>query len=288
MRTPNTQCLLCGKPLYRRPGEMENVRYSACRGCRARAQSVVGVTEKQRAGLSLGAQKGRNNRKGYRHAESSKRKTSVANKNWCAAHPELVAVRAAKIQGAKHYRWNGGVSRLNVAVRRLSAHRDWSDKVKARDRVCVRCGDGADLEAHHVVPLVDLLNQNAISTREQARASPELWDVSNGVTLCRACHYTEHGRTGAGAESKIGIVVSLCETCGAAFRRRPSAVARFCSRSCVTGSKGAANPNYKGGLAERRCVHCDSVFSVRPAVVRRGGGRFCGRDCVNDHRRKAA
>ena len=33
VRTPNTQCLICGKPLYRRPYEMAKVRFAACVRC---------------------------------------------------------------------------------------------------------------------------------------------------------------------------------------------------------------------------------------------------------------
>lgn len=43
MRTPNTQCLLCAKPLYRRPYEMAKVRYAACMACRSEAQKVSGI-----------------------------------------------------------------------------------------------------------------------------------------------------------------------------------------------------------------------------------------------------
>jgi very-short-patch-repair endonuclease len=35
MRTPNTECEICGLPLYRRPSELEKVNHVCCRGCRS-------------------------------------------------------------------------------------------------------------------------------------------------------------------------------------------------------------------------------------------------------------
>ena len=55
MRTPNAACIICAKPLYRRPYELAKVRYAACMDHRAKAQSVVGVTDAQRKGLALGS-----------------------------------------------------------------------------------------------------------------------------------------------------------------------------------------------------------------------------------------
>jgi len=56
-----------------------------------------------------------------------------------------------------------------------------SRAVKERDGWrCVRCGaSGVELHAHHIVPL--------------SRGGSN--DMSNLVTLCRACHEAEHGRS---------------------------------------------------------------------------------------------
>src|SRR5687767_3727707 len=113
MRTPNTQCLLCNKPLYRRPSELAKTRYAACMNCRSEAQKVSGITEKQLNGLSRGRMKGTNHRTGYRHKEESRRKASESHRRWCAENPEKVKERGEKLRGERHYRWNGGSSKLN-------------------------------------------------------------------------------------------------------------------------------------------------------------------------------
>lgn len=195
MRTPNTSCTLCAKPLYRRPSEMARTRYAACMACRARAQSVVGVTPAQSAALALPRKKGFNYRTGYVHREESKRKTAEANRAFWAAHPELATARGTKTRGDKAYNWNGGSSRLNTSIRQMTESRRWIDAVKARDGCCVRCGATDRLESHHRVELAELLGRLGIQNRDDARRHASvLWDLSNGETLCIPCHDDHHGR----------------------------------------------------------------------------------------------
>lgn len=57
----------------------------------------------------------------------------------------------------------------------------WADLVKARDGwKCAHCGSGKRLNAHHV---------------EMKSKRPDLiFEVSNGITLCKPCHMKEHRR----------------------------------------------------------------------------------------------
>lgn len=195
MRTPNAACIICAKPLYRRPNELAKVRYAACMAHRAQAQSVVGVTDAQAKGLSAGRVKGTNHRAGYRHRDESKAKASASHKLFCAANPEMVEARAAKRRGPLAYNWKGGASRLNVAIRQMRDSRKWMDAVKARDGVCLRCGSTEDLEAHHKVELAELLARlNVCNSDDARRHKAILFDLDNGETLCRRCHYAHHGR----------------------------------------------------------------------------------------------
>ena len=41
MRTPNTECVVCGKALYRRPFELARIRYAACLPHREQAKVDV-------------------------------------------------------------------------------------------------------------------------------------------------------------------------------------------------------------------------------------------------------
>lgn len=196
MRTPNTSCILCGKPLYRRPYELAKTRFAACMAHRAQAQSVVGVTESQRRGLSLGTKKGTNFRTGYKHREESKLKVSASNRAYWAANPERAAERGAKTRGENAYNWKGGSARLNTSIRTMTENRRWMEAVKTRDGACVRCGSTECLEAHHLKSLAQMTEELGIKSRDGARQyAAVLWDLDNGETLCQSCHLAEHGRT---------------------------------------------------------------------------------------------
>ena len=194
MRTPNTKCIVCEKPLYRRPKDMEKARFSACVKHRAEAQKLVGITEAQQAALSMGRQKGTNHLNGVPKTKQSNTKRSQSVKEWCKQNPEAVSARGEKLRGENHYRWSGGASKLNQAIRRMTENRKWMDAVKRRDGCCTQCGSGESLEAHHLKALAEIIQDNSIESVDEARRCPELWDVDNGVTLCQRCHYQEHGR----------------------------------------------------------------------------------------------
>lgn len=196
MRTPNCKCLICSKPLYRRPSDLAKVRHVACMEHRAEAQKVSGITSAQKSGLNQGRRKGTNNRTGFRHSAESREKTSAAHKAWCAENPDKVVARSAKTRGESHYRWNGGSSKLATSIRQMTEHRKWMDSVKERDGYkCVGCGSTEKLESHHKRLFSELLQEQQITNREEARNCKELWDINNGVTLCQKHHYETHGRT---------------------------------------------------------------------------------------------
>lgn len=194
MRTPNCVCVVCQKPLYRRPSELARIRHVACLEHRGQAQAASGVTEAQAAALKLGRRPGDNRRTGYQHRAESKAKTSVSHKAWCAANPEKVAARSEKTRGEAHYKWAGGVSKLAQSIRRMTEYRRWSDAIRARDGACVKCGSVAGLESHHKRLFSDLLREHNITSRDDARRCAALWDISNGETLCQEHHYEAHGR----------------------------------------------------------------------------------------------
>lgn len=195
MRTPNTECLMCKKPLYRRQSDMAKARYAACLSCRSQAQKVAGITPAQHGGLSRGRVKGANHRAGYKHKEESKLRAAEANKRFWAENPERAAERGAKMRGENHYGWNGGSSRLNTSIRQMTENRKWMDAVKVRDGRCQRCGSGDALESHHKIGLAEIIVRLGIRSRDDARKhAADLWDLANGETLCRPCHYQEHGR----------------------------------------------------------------------------------------------
>lgn len=202
MRTPNCKCVVCGKPLYRRPGHLKSVRHVACVVHRAEAQVLSGITPAQQRGLAAGRTKGTNHRTGYQHKASSKRMASAANKRYWSQHKDQLAERGAKTRGPNHYHWKGGSSRLNSSIRRMTEHRKWAEAVRERDGKCLVCGASNGLESHHVIELAVIVSLRGVRNRDDARACAELWDIANGETICQQCHCKKHGRkytpTGSG------------------------------------------------------------------------------------------
>ena len=262
MRTPNSECCICGKPLYRRPSQLGRVRHVACMVHRGLAQAQSGVTEAQKSALALGRLPGTNHRDGYSHREESKRKASESHRVWCAANRDKVKARAAKNSGANHYRWNGGASHLNTAVRRLNEHRKWVDAVVRRDGACQKCGIDTDLESHHIKPMAEIIRENKITSIKMARECVELWSLSNGTALCEKCHCKHHGRS----HTPTGL----------GRRKQPRKVRRSMA--------GTANPNYRGGKVTIECPQCGVHFEVKQAEV--GKRKCCSRRCLGESQRK--
>ena len=77
-----------------------------------------------------------------------------------------------RYSGEKHPNWKGGRQ-----VRNMTKQLQWARKIFERDDyTCQDCGKrGGDLQAHHIKGFTDY---------------PDLrWELSNGQTLCKPCHY---------------------------------------------------------------------------------------------------
>lgn len=93
------------------------------------------------------------------------------------------------LRGEAHPRWNGGYTSVVRIIRGCSKYNTWRLNVFRRDkRVCQTCGSFVDVEAHHITKFMDVIRRYDVRTLTQALHCPELWDVSNGVTICKKCH----------------------------------------------------------------------------------------------------
>lgn len=145
---------------------------------------------------------------GKHHSEESREKMSEAKKKlyqsgwqvWnYGKHPseetraKIRKARANQVnipRGENHYFWKGGISPLKRRLATCFKRRKWRIAVFERDRfTCQQCGvRGGHLEADHIVPLYIILEENKITTFEEAMQCKPLWDVDNGRTLCHSCH----------------------------------------------------------------------------------------------------
>lgn len=88
--------------------------------------------------------------------------------------------------------WRGGVSTIANLIRALPENRQWIKQCMFRDNYsCLECGvqsKGNNLQVHHIKQFALILKENNIDTTEKAIVCDELWNLSNGMTLCRECH----------------------------------------------------------------------------------------------------
>ena len=137
---------------------------------------------------------------GRKHTKESREKISLGTKEaWDSGvvyteeylkNQGLAQEKAAKIR--PNYR--GGVSPERVRIRSNGLYFRWKKAVHERDGYrCQSCSstDGP-FHAHHKIKFSTILNNHGITEYEQATACEELWDVSNGQTLCKKCHGEIH------------------------------------------------------------------------------------------------
>ena len=98
--------------------------------------------------------------------------------------------RFTKCSGENHWNWKGGVSVLNHLIRNLPEMTEWRNSIFKRDNyTCQKCEQyGGKLNADHIKPFSFILKEDEISTIQKALDCKELWDTSNGRTLCIECH----------------------------------------------------------------------------------------------------
>lgn len=92
--------------------------------------------------------------------------------------------------GNKHYKWKGGITPLNHAIRTSEKSKQWRKNVFEKDDYkCILCREkGGYLHAHHIKSFATIIRENNITTLDEALKCEELWDIKNGITLCKKHH----------------------------------------------------------------------------------------------------
>lgn len=116
--------------------------------------------------------------------------------------------RTGKI-GKNATAWKGGKHSFTIRVKGLMHTRyDWFSRVLRRDNYkCMWCGVTGMLDAHHIDPVVKIIQritenmsfQDDDEKLEWVIKHPDIEDksLSNGITLCRACHKKAHSNWGS-------------------------------------------------------------------------------------------
>ena len=97
-------------------------------------------------------------------------------------------------KGEKSYLWKGGITLLTKQIRGCFEYRQWRSDIFTRDDfTCQECGKrGCYFHAHHIKSFTSILQYYEITTIEEALECSELWNINNGITLCKKCHRKIH------------------------------------------------------------------------------------------------
>lgn len=76
-------------------------------------------------------------------------------------------------------------------IRASREYKQWKRNVFIRDNfICQNCKDESnkEIQAHHKKPFAKMCHDNEIYSMDKARKFHPLWDIENGITLCKDCH----------------------------------------------------------------------------------------------------
>jgi len=83
---------------------------------------------------------------------------------------------------------------LYQQIRDSKEYKNWRTFIFERDDyTCQECGKrGGYLEVHHIKEFAIIIKEADIQYFEQVEHNLILFDVTNGITLCKACHENKH------------------------------------------------------------------------------------------------
>lgn len=100
--------------------------------------------------------------------------------------------RSERIKGKNNpfYKGEKAITPLHSLIRASTQYSTWRLGVFERDKfTCQFCGKiGGELEAHHNIKFSKICKFHNIVTIEQALDCKLLWNINNGITLCKKCH----------------------------------------------------------------------------------------------------
>ena len=96
--------------------------------------------------------------------------------------------------GKNNPNWNGGITPLCQSIRQLDEFIQWRNEVfKRDDYICQECNiRGNTLHVHHKTPFITIINTFDIKNIIDAINCNLLWNINNGITLCKKCHIKCH------------------------------------------------------------------------------------------------
>jgi len=105
--------------------------------------------------------------------------------------PETIKKMSEAQRRDKNHAWKGGTTKLRVRIWHSYKYRQWRSDIFTRDdftcQLCDKHGGYLEVD-HYPTRFIDIINNNNITTVEEAVKCEELWNINNGRTLCKECH----------------------------------------------------------------------------------------------------
>ncbi len=129
----------------------------------------------------------------------TKRRNGKLEKKFCSVKCKSIWQRENNwFKGENNPNWKGGITPLNEEIRASHKNKMWIKSIFNRDdHTCQECGTrGGTLHAHHIKEFNKIIKENNIENFEDSLYCKSLWNINNGVTLCKECHYKLHRKSG--------------------------------------------------------------------------------------------
>lgn len=161
----------------------------------------VGVANKGKKRTAEMNKRSSDTHKGHVHSAETRLKMSLRQRGKIVSEETRLKLRAAKLgkkfpntTGIKSSQWKGGITPLTKLIRHLFEYRQWiSDVFHRDDFTCQTCFKrGGYLHAHHIKFFSVIFKENNIKSVQDAIDCHELWNINNGITLCKECHKKQH------------------------------------------------------------------------------------------------
>lgn len=103
-----------------------------------------------------------------------------------------------KMMGINNGSWKDGITPLYKMLRTNDKYLEWKYKIVKRDKICQICGCKKHglLIVHHIIKVSTILQYYKITTIKEALKCKKLWDINNGITMCKNCHKKAHNKWG--------------------------------------------------------------------------------------------
>ena len=93
--------------------------------------------------------------------------------------------------------YKDGISMIYDLIRGNAKYFTWRSDIFKRDNyTCQLCGSkkGGNFQAHHIIQISKMLQYYEIITLKEALECEALWNINNGITLCKKCHKILHSK----------------------------------------------------------------------------------------------